>query len=203
MAEYAKKLHIRKSGVVTDIKLYTTTAEVGSNYLTLKDGTTPVYAKLGVTTDANASALRIRKGGTTYAALTQAAAVIPSGYCDTPATHGAVFNFTVPAGITKIFVYRPAEYTGGYTTRDFDSWDEDDNPDQWIYNIYTGDYNSAWIENEFDGNDGYGGWGYYENAVTIGVTPGKTYSVTNGGWASARFKWNSDINNITAYRNIL
>ena len=203
MAEYTKKLHIRKAGVVTDIKLYTTTAEVGANYLTLKDGTTPVYAKLGVTTDANASALRIRKSSTVYAVLKEAATPIPSGYYDIPATHNTVFNFTVPVGITKIFVYRPVEYTGGYTTVNADSWDEDDNPDSRRYNVYTGNVNTAWIKDEFEGNDGYAGWGYYEYAVTIGVTPGKTYSVTNGGWTSVKFQWNSDINNIPAARNIL
>lgn len=72
MAEYSKKLHIRKSGTVTDIKLYTTTSEVGTNYLSFRDGSTTVYAKLGATSDSNASALRVRKSGTTYAVLTQA-----------------------------------------------------------------------------------------------------------------------------------
>lgn len=97
MAEYAKKLHIRKSGVVTDIKLYSTTGEVGANYLTLKDGTNVIYAKLGTTGDGSASALRVRKSGTTYAVLTQAS--VP--YTMVQYTTAGTFTITIPSGVSR------------------------------------------------------------------------------------------------------
>ncbi|MCM0759461.1 hypothetical protein M7775_12910 [Sporomusa sphaeroides DSM 2875] len=80
MSEYSKKLYIRKNGVTTDVKLYTDKTEVGSPYLSLQDGNTTVYAKLGATTDNNASILRVRKSGITYAVLTQAARNVTVSY---------------------------------------------------------------------------------------------------------------------------
>ena len=63
MSLYSKKLHIRKNGTVTDINLYTTEDEVGTPHLTLRDGSTFLYAKIdsGSGTD-----LRVRKNNTIY-----------------------------------------------------------------------------------------------------------------------------------------
>ncbi|XER08880.1 hypothetical protein SRRS_44970 [Sporomusa rhizae] len=73
MTLHSKKLHIRKTGVVTDINLYTTIGEAGNSALAVKDGRTTVYAKLGLPTDSLASPLRVRKSGNTYAVLTATA----------------------------------------------------------------------------------------------------------------------------------
>ncbi len=73
MALYNKQLHVRKNGVVTNINLYTTASETGNLALGVKDGSTTVYAKLGVPTDSLASPLRVRKNGSIYAVLTSAA----------------------------------------------------------------------------------------------------------------------------------
>ncbi|CVK21022.1 hypothetical protein [Sporomusa sphaeroides] len=76
MALYSKKLHVRKAGVVSDIELYTTVGEVTSGgsqgYIALKDSAVPLYAKLGLISDQNASPLRIKKSGNTFAVLTKA-----------------------------------------------------------------------------------------------------------------------------------
>lgn len=72
MALHSKKLHVRKAGVVTDIDLYTTMGETGNSALTIRDGGTTAYAKLGAATDALASPLRVRKNGETFAVLKSA-----------------------------------------------------------------------------------------------------------------------------------
>ena len=72
MAVYGKKLHIKKNNAVTDINLYTTKAEASSPALCLEDGNSTVYAALGATNHANASALRVKSGNTTYAVLKSA-----------------------------------------------------------------------------------------------------------------------------------
>lgn len=112
MAEYSKQLHIRKDSTITDIKLYTTTDEVGTNYITLKDGTTPVYAKLGDTADTSASALRVRKASTVYAVLMQAA--IP--YACTDFTMPGSYSINIPAGVTeaKITIAGGGGGSGGF-----------------------------------------------------------------------------------------
>lgn len=100
MAEYAKKLHVKKGSTVTDIKLYSTIGEVGSNYVTLKDGSNLMYAKLGATSDALASPLNIKKGSTTYKVLKSAVPPYAKVTYTTPGT----FTFTAPQGITKVKV---------------------------------------------------------------------------------------------------
>lgn len=100
MAEYAKKLHIRKSGVVTDIKLYSTTGEVGANYLVLRDGSNVMYAKLDATSNSLASDLRVRKTGNIYAVCKQA---LPA-YTKVQYTSVGTFTFTAPQGISKVRV---------------------------------------------------------------------------------------------------
>lgn len=69
MALYGKKLHIRKNGVVTDINLWTETAEAGTPALHIRDGVNLVHARLGEVTDGLASDLRVRKDNVVYAVL--------------------------------------------------------------------------------------------------------------------------------------
>lgn len=69
MALHTKKLYYRRGGTTYSIDLYTTTVEVGSEYLTLRDGTTNVYAKIDAVGSANESYLRVRKSGATKSIL--------------------------------------------------------------------------------------------------------------------------------------
>lgn len=71
MALHAKKLYYRRGEATYSIDLYTTTAEVGSEYITLRDGSTTVYAALGDVVDAAASHLRVQKSDVTYAVLSE------------------------------------------------------------------------------------------------------------------------------------
>jgi hypothetical protein len=95
MAEIAKKLHFRKSGANYSISLYNSSGDVGTDYITLRvDGST-VYAKLGETTHMEATDLRIRKSGTTYAVLKSNLVELPPGYI-------AMFENGCPSGWTRV-----------------------------------------------------------------------------------------------------
>ena len=74
MGTLTKKLHILKTGGTEETcDIYTTPEEVGgSPYLALEVDGTKGYVKLGSTTDANATHLRVEKNGTTYAAWKKA-----------------------------------------------------------------------------------------------------------------------------------
>ena len=63
MALHTKKLYYRRGGTTYSIDLYTTTAEVGAEYISLRDGSTTVYAKIDAVGSANESFLRVRKSG--------------------------------------------------------------------------------------------------------------------------------------------
>lgn len=69
MALHTKKLYYRRGGTTYSIDLYTTTAEVGSEYVALRDGSTTVYAKIDAVGSANESHLRVRKSGATKSLL--------------------------------------------------------------------------------------------------------------------------------------
>lgn len=126
MSEYSKKLHIRKSGSVQDINLYTTTSDISSGqYFRLRDGSTLLYAALGSTTDPSASSLRVRKSGTIYAALKES---YPTGSVtyttnvlskqevkkdgDTK-SQSKTYQLSLPAGTKKIQVLCYARRYGG------------------------------------------------------------------------------------------
>lgn len=81
MGTLTKKLHVLKSGGTEETcNIYTTPEEVGgSPYLALEVDGQKGYVKLGSTTDANATHLRVKKNGTTYAAW-KSAVVIPTGH---------------------------------------------------------------------------------------------------------------------------
>ena len=102
MGTLTKKLHILKGGTEETCNIYTTPEEVGgSPYLALEVDGTKGYVKLGSTTDANATHLRVKKNGTTYAAWKQASTPVPTGgvYLD-----GNDNSFTVPDGISVLEV---------------------------------------------------------------------------------------------------
>jgi hypothetical protein len=94
MPKIAKSLKYRRSGVTYSVQLYDSVSEVGSTYMNLKvDGQT-VYAKLGATGDSDASHLRVRKSGVTYAILNIARQELPTGFV-------AMFRGSCPDGWTQ------------------------------------------------------------------------------------------------------
>lgn len=104
MGTLTKKLHILKSGGTEETcNIYTTPGEVGgSPYLALEVDGTKGYVKLGSTTDANATHLRVKKNGTTYAAWKKATVDVPTGslYLE-----GYDKNFTVPTGVRVLKIH--------------------------------------------------------------------------------------------------
>ena len=74
MGTLTKKLHILKTGGTEETcNIYTTAEEVGgSPYLALEVDGAKGYVKLGSTTDANATHLRVEKDGVIYAAWKEA-----------------------------------------------------------------------------------------------------------------------------------
>lgn len=103
MGTLTKKLHILKAGGTEETcDIYTTPEEVGgSPYLALEVNGQKGYVKLGSTTDANATHLRVEKNGTTYAAWKQATVDVPTG--NTLVGNGDMF--TVPSGVKVIKVF--------------------------------------------------------------------------------------------------
>jgi hypothetical protein len=61
MALHTKKLYYRRGGTTYSVDLYTTTAEVGAEYLTLRDGSINVYAKIDAVNSVHESHLRCYK----------------------------------------------------------------------------------------------------------------------------------------------
>jgi hypothetical protein len=108
MAEITKKLYYRKGGVNYGISLYDTTADVGADYLSLRVDGANVYAKLGDTAHMEATDLRIRKSGTTYAVLKSNLVELPSGYI-------AMFENTCPEGWTRETSFDDKFPRGAYT----------------------------------------------------------------------------------------
>lgn len=105
MSTLTKKLHILKTGETEETcNIYTTPEEVGgSPYLALEVDGQKGYIKLGSTTDTNATHLKVKKNGTTYAAWKSAIVYVPTG---TVSIEGNG-EFTVPAGVTVIQVSHP------------------------------------------------------------------------------------------------
>jgi len=65
MALYSKKLYYKRGGTIYSVDMFTTTAEVGSEYIGIRDGSTSVYIKIVSVDDPNESYLRLRKSGIT------------------------------------------------------------------------------------------------------------------------------------------
>lgn len=126
MGEYSKKLHIRKNGTIEDITLYTN-SDVSNNTIKVRDGSTICYVPIGATDDSNASSLRVRKNGTTYAVLKQnyptgsvtyTTNVLPEKPAKKNGQHNhqsKTYQLSLPAGTKKIQVLCYADGYGGNT----------------------------------------------------------------------------------------
>lgn len=103
MGTLTKKLHVLKSGGTEETcNIYTTPQEVGgSPYLALEVDGQKGYVKLGSTTDANATHLRVEKNGTTYAAWKKATVDVPTGTFTCTNDYNTI---TVPNGVTVLKV---------------------------------------------------------------------------------------------------
>ncbi|SEP36868.1 glycine-rich domain-containing protein [Propionispora vibrioides] len=178
MATYTKKLHIRKNNIITDICLYTTTSEVGSDYVILNINGNIVYAKLGSTTDANASPLRIRKSSSVYAVLTQAT----PPYGSISYTVAGTYTFTTSGGVTKIKI----TLVGGGGAAD-DYWEEDNK--------------EGYIDPNYSCGGG-GGSGYFSTGI-YDVTPNTSYIVTVGAGAGINSNYKQTYGKSSSVGNIV
>lgn len=124
---YKEATHSKKRGAEETCNIYTTPQEVGgSPYLALVVDGTKGYVKLGSTTDANATHLRVQKNGTTYAALKAAVTYVnvtitqsanQTIHVYTPQKNGGTdhtSSFTIPKGTTYEAEVIPSNgYTAG------------------------------------------------------------------------------------------
>lgn len=165
MGTLTKKLHILKSGGTEETcNIYTTPEEVGgSPYLALEVDGTQGYVKLGSTTDANATHLRVEKNGTTYAAWKKATVDVPTGMFTCTNDYNTI---TVPNGVTVLKVeikgydeFCTVGVTPGKTYSKLsgteDVWDD-------------GDITSAIVER--DEGDNYYVWAEFREPGSVPVT---------------------------------
>lgn len=97
MALLNAKLYIKRNGeAAVPCNLYSTTEEVGGEYVTVTASNTKAYAKLGGTSDAFCTQGRVKKGTNTYAILSQAKPPYNKIEYRTPGT----YTVTFPAGVT-------------------------------------------------------------------------------------------------------
>ena len=150
MAELAKKFHFKKNGTDQQAKLYTTTAEAGSDHTPIKvDGAT-VYVALGPTSDSRATLGRMKKSnGSTVAVLTAG----KPPYNKVSYTTAGTYTWTCPQGVTTAKVTVAGGGGGGY-------WN--------MYNIETGAF--RWWQ---------GGSGALVTQ-TVSVNAGQVYTVVVG-----------------------
>lgn len=128
MGTLTKKLHILKTGGTEETcNIYTTAEEVGgSHYLALEVDGAKGYVKLGSTTDANATHLRVEKDGVIYAAWKEAVTYVnvtitqsanQTIHVYTPKKSGGTdhtSSFTIPKGTSYEAEVIPADgYTAG------------------------------------------------------------------------------------------
>ena len=113
MAELYKKLYIKNTeGVTQSAKLYSTTSESQTPYLSLKVDNINCYASLTDVSDSRATSGRIKKSDGTILAIGESG-VSPYGY-SLFTTSG---SFTVPSGVTKLRVTCIGGGAGGGTGR--------------------------------------------------------------------------------------
>lgn len=97
MALLNAKLYVKRNGeAAVPCNLYSTTEEVGGEYVTVTASNTKAYAKLGGTSDAFCTQGRVKKGTNTYAILSQAKPAYNKVEYRTPGT----YTFTFPVGVT-------------------------------------------------------------------------------------------------------
>lgn len=135
MSVLGKKLHVMKTGGSDEaISLYTTTGECAEPNLKLQvDGTT-VYAKLGATTESNATSLRVYRNSDTktYAVLKEADSalwtfnMVAGSYTDDNSTYTG-YDSLKPIGSMN-----PASFTYNGTTYT-------------IYYLGTNSNNLSWL----------------------------------------------------------
>lgn len=71
MGKIGKKLIYKKNGTQYNVGLYSSTSDVGANYITLRVDSALAYAQLGSPGSESATSLLVRKAGTTYAVRSQ------------------------------------------------------------------------------------------------------------------------------------
>lgn len=151
MGTLTKKLHILKSGGTEETcNIYTTPEEVGgSPYLALEVDGANGYVKLGNTTDANATHLRVEKNGTTYAAWKQATVDIPTGNIIIDGSG----TFIVPSGINVIEVYADAAdaavYVGVTPHTTHSIYMEQFGHVIWHLNVICSSHNKTYLSKDF------------------------------------------------------
>lgn len=98
MALLNAKLYVKRNGeAAVPCNLYSTTEEVGGEYVTVTASNTKAYAKLGGTSDTFCTQGRVKKGTNTYAILSQAKPPYNKIEYRTPGT----YTVTFPAGVTR------------------------------------------------------------------------------------------------------
>lgn len=182
MGTLTKKLHILKSGGTEETcNIYTTPEEVGgSPYLALEVDGTKGYVKLGSTTDANATHLRVEKNGTTYAAWKKETVDVPTGTFHGVAGYNTI---TVPNGVTVLRVEVPnyegfctVGVTPGKTYKKLSGT-------ECIYD--EGNNTEAIVEREDDGS--YYTWAYFGEEGS---------DVTTDTWTGFILKYSPQINTL-------
>lgn len=97
MALLNAKLYVKRNGeAAVPCNLYSTTEEVGGEYVTVTASNTKAYAKLGGTSDAFCTQARVKKGTNTYAILSQIKPPYNKIEYRTPGT----YTVTFPVGVT-------------------------------------------------------------------------------------------------------
>ena len=115
MSKLTKQLHILKTGGTEEtVTLYNSTDDCKAPYLSFSVDGANAYAKLGETTDDNATSLRVYRASdkVTYAVLKTAAVTVTPG--NLTITSGSNAYFTVPAGVKVIAVLEDGIFLCGY-----------------------------------------------------------------------------------------
>lgn len=162
MAELAKKLYFKKAGVEQTAKAYSTTAEVGTDYIENKiDGVT-AYVAIGDTADSRATIGLIKKSSTAVDRTILSSGKPPYNKVEyrTPGT----YTVTFPAGVTTARITLAGAGGGGGAGKR----EAEDNKDSY----YKG---------------GNGGRGELVTK-TISVTEGQTVSVIVGAGGAGGIK---------------
>lgn len=182
MGTLTKKLHILKSGGAEQTcNIYTTPEEVGgSPYLALEVDGTKGYVKLGSTTDANATRLRVEKNGTTYAAWKKATVDVPTGTFNCDEGYNTI---TVPNGVTVLQVevpgYKLVSTVGVTPGKTYEGvvglltiYNEDDDPEVEVERLY---------------GDRYYFWGHFGGSDEVPITQ---------NWTEFTLKYSPQINTL-------
>lgn len=114
MAELAKKLHFKKTGLEQTTKAYSTIVEAGTEYIPNKIDDINCYIPIGATTDSRMTIGRVTKNGS-KAILNSGKPPYNKIEWRTPGT----YTFTVPAGVTTLAVTVAGAGGGG---GGFGSW---------------------------------------------------------------------------------